>query len=209
MNKETTSPDDNSNADVLDTSSTKDELSLLKARADKLGVSYSPVIGIEALKNKIAKKLAGEEDEPKKSKSQDKEVKPVQAELTVMDRRAQVRQNAMRLVRIRLTNMNPAKSDLMGDFFAVSNKFIGQVRKFIPYNPEFYVNGYHVPQCILDQLKEKEFLSMRTVKDPSVPGGERTVTSVIKEFAIEELPPLSPEELAQLAADQRARNALA
>ena len=37
-----------------------DELELLKQRADTLGIKYSPNIGIDALKQKIEDKLAGQ-----------------------------------------------------------------------------------------------------------------------------------------------------
>ena len=199
-----------------DTSTTVDELTLLKQRAALLGISHSPNIGIETLRNKIND--ANKESESAKENNslggltQTSQVttppaatQPVENPYTAM--RNRIRSEALKLVRIRLTNMNPNKSDLPGDLYAVSNKFIGEVRKFVPYDPKFYVNGYHVPQCILDQLQAKKFISFRIVKDPSVPSGERTESLLVKEFAIEILPQLTEVELKKLAADQRARNA--
>ena len=206
-----------------DTSTSVDELSLLKQRAALLGISHSPNIGIETLRNKINE--ASKDAEPtKENKTLGGLTQASQVAMSVVDQsvkeavqkpvenpyismRNRIRSEALKLVRIRLTNMNPNKSDLPGDLYAVSNKFIGEVRKFIPYDPKFYVNGYHVPQCILDQLQSKKFISFRIVKDPSVPSGERTESILVKEFAIEILPQLTEAELKKLAADQRARNA--
>ena len=41
---------------------TPDELTTLKARADQMGITYHPSIKVEKLREKIAAKLAGEEE---------------------------------------------------------------------------------------------------------------------------------------------------
>lgn len=198
--------DSNENQDENATPTAADELALLKQRAALMGITHSPNIGIDTLKAKIEASTSEVIEEEK--------VKPV-AEIDqprsnpYTNTRNRIRNEALKLIRIRLTNMNPGKADLHGDLYAVSNKFIGEIRKFIPYDPKFYENGYHVPQCILNQLQTKQFMSTRIVKDPTVPSGERTEAIMVKEFAIEILPPLTDIELKKLAADQRARNATA
>ena len=99
--------------------------------------------------------------------------------------------------------MNPTKKAWRGEIFTVANSFIGTVKKFVPYNPKFYVNGYHVPNCIYGILKEKQFLNI-TTEDK---GGKTEVrTDLVPEFSIEVLPPLTQEELDTLAKEQAAGN---
>ena len=62
-------------------------------------------------------------------------------------------------------------------------------------------NGYHVPYCIYQMLKDRKFLHIRTIKTRE---GERTETSYVPEFALEVLPQLTPIDLQKLATAQTA-----
>jgi len=63
-------------------------------------------------------------------------------------------------------------------------------------------DGYHVPYCIFKMLDKRRFLDIRTTKGKN---GQPVVKSgYVKEFAIEVLPQLTPEELARLANKQAA-----
>ena len=167
-----------------------EELKLLKERADLLGIKYSGNIGVDTLRAKVNDKL--EEVNLKKQMGKDKALL-----------RQQIRKEQLKLVRIRLAVMNPAKRNWKGEIFTVANSVIGTVKKFVPYNSKFYENGYHVPYCIYTMLKDKKFLNISTEQK-----GPRVVvhTDLAPEFSIEVLPQLTKEELAQLAADQRAGN---
>ncbi|MNL40296.1 hypothetical protein D3C87_1626380 [compost metagenome] len=88
----------------------------------------------------------------------------------------------------------------------MANEFIGTVRKYVPFG-EATDGGYHVPACILEMLKTREFLHIRTVTHP-VTKEISTKTRYVKEFAIEILPPLTAAELKALAADQSASGRL-
>ncbi len=46
-----------------ETNEMPDELTLLKERADLIGVKYSPNIGVAKLKEKIAEKMEGKKEE--------------------------------------------------------------------------------------------------------------------------------------------------
>ena len=106
----------------------------------------------------------------------------------------------MRLVRLRITNMDPKKKDLPGEILTVANDYLGTVRKFIPFG-EVTDNGYHVPYCLYMMMKERRFLNIRTTKK----NGQIQVSSGwATEFAFEELPPLTQHELDRLAAAQAA-----
>lgn len=116
--------------------------------------------------------------------------------------RARQKHEQLALVRCQIHNNNPAKNDLFGEIFSVQNKYLGTVRKFIPYG-KFTENGYHVPRILVNMLKKKRYIQVRPVKNPD--GTERTETSQAPEFTITELRPLTRDELAKLASMQAAR----
>lgn len=185
------------------------ELQVLKARADAMGIKYSNSIGLETLRKKIEDKMNGTEegDETQANVAGPNplvtESEPVFTgkKLTLTQ---YLKQEAEKLVRIRITCMDPKKADLPGEFFTVANEHLGTVRKYVPFG-EATANGYHVPKCIYDVLKEREFLHIQT---RTVNGQIETKTRYIKEFAIEVLPQLTKAELAELATDQRATGRL-
>lgn len=172
-----------------------DELTLLKRRADKLGVSYSNNIGLETLKERVAKAMEGDK-EPEVKEEAKAESAPSLVEL-----RAEKRKEAMKLVRIRYTNMNARKKDVPGEFFTVANGIVGTIKRYVPYG-EAAENGWHVEYAIYKMMKRRTFTTTVTKRDDK---GRPYNTSVErKEFAIEVLDPLTKEELEQLAKDQRA-----
>lgn len=117
-------------------------------------------------------------------------------------RQAQMEEQ-MKLVRLRITNLDPKKKDLPGEILTVANRFIGTVRKYVPYG-EVTDNGWHVPQCIYQMLKDREFLNIRVRKGSR--GQEIVETNWAREFALDVLEPLTEVELARLAAAQAAGN---
>lgn len=171
-----------------------DQLALLKTKADTLGVTYSGNIGIDALREKINAKMNGEPEKKEEVKASDAREK------TPMEIRQELFLDATRLVRVRITNMNPAKADLPGEIFTVSNRFVGEIKRYIPYGEQ--VDGWHVENMLLDMLKEKQFQQIRTKKGAN--GQILPDTKWVREFAIEELPALTPEELKVLANKQAA-----
>lgn len=170
-----------------------DELTLLKKQADVLGIRYSNNIGVDTLREKVKDALADRSEQDAESQEKAKEAKQSLKEK---------RNEAMKLVRIRVTNMNPAKKNVPGGIYTVGSKDIGIVRKYVPYHDT--EEGYHVPNCIYERLKQITFKQHTTVKDRNVLGGERHESREVKEFAIEVLPPLTKEELQKLADDQKA-----
>lgn len=195
------------------------ELDMLKQRATMMGIVFSNNIGLETLKKKIDDKMAEvpettEAPAPLAAPTEklDDPV-PVEALLAQaeapakpMSLRNYLLQEATKLVRIRISCMDPKKQDLPGEFFTVSNEYIGTVRKYVPFG-EATEGGYHVPHCIYEMLKTRDFLAIQTTTHP-VTKIISTKTRYIKEFAIEVLPPLTTAELKQLAADQSASGRL-
>ena len=171
------------------------ELAALKARAKTMGISFSPKIGLEKLKAKINAKLNPPVEE----------IDP--GEETETQRKARIRkkqlEEQMVLIRCRIANLNPSKRDLRGEIFTIANKYIGTVRKFIPYG-EATDNGYHIPKILYEELKSKKFLQVNTRNDRAA--GNQIVIDQrwVPEFSIEVLPRLTQDELDKLAASQAA-----
>ena len=168
----------------------QDELSVLKARADLLGISYHPSIGVEKLRDKLNSVIEGETKETKNegaSKSGETEAQ----------KRLRLQAEATKLVRIRVTCMNPAKKEWEGEILTVGNANVGTLKKYIPFNAD---EGWHVPNIMYEALKERQcqvFVSTKTKNGVTIRQGK-----LIKEFAIEVLPPLTEEELKDLAQRQ-------
>jgi hypothetical protein len=172
-----------------------DELALLKERADIMGISYHPNIGIEKLKAKVADKMAGVTDEQideEVATINDYQEAAVARVATAAELKAKRKEDALRLVRIRMTSMNPAKANMKGEIFSVGNAELGMIKKYIPFNAE---QGWHVPNIILQELQTRKFLSHFEVK---IDGKAVNRNRLIPEYAIEILPPLTEAELNEL-----------
>lgn len=177
-----------------------DELAALKQRADQLGITYHPSIGLEKLREKVNAAINSEtppvEAEP--------EAAPVAAiQESVAERRARMRREANELIRIRVTCMNPAKKEWEGELFTAGNSSVGSFTKFIPFNAD---EGWHVPKIIYNQLIQRQCQIFVTTRDSR--GNQVRTGKLIKEFAVEVLPPLTVQELQDLALKQTATNAI-
>lgn len=181
----------------------QDELSLLKQRATQMGITFSPNIGIETLRQRINDKMEGKDEEVEpKTETQPVDTGAEEAKLTPAQYRQMKKREAEKLIRVRITNMNPQKTDLPGEVFTVANGVVGTIRKYVPFGGEAAEVGYHVPQIILNMLKRRKFYSVSTKRDDK--GRPYQVKQERNEFAIEILEPLTQEELEKLALDQRA-----
>ena len=94
---------------------------------------------------------------------------------------------AMRLVRCQISCNNPNKTSYQGEIFSARNKFIPEVKKFVPFNVPT-----HVPVILLNMIKEKQLQTFVTEK---LPNGMQTKRSkLVPEYNIQVLAPLTPEE---------------
>ena len=162
------------------------ELTALKDKAELLGITFHPSISAAKLKEKIDAKLA----------DQLAAEKPVPATETVAEYRHRMRQDALRLVRVIVTPMDPLKKEYTGEIFTVGNSVVGMVSRMVPYNNE---EGWHVEQIILDTLKEKR---VQVFVKKKVNGKEHKEGKLIPAFGIQVLDPLSKVELGELAQRQ-------
>lgn len=187
-----------SNEQAQDPALAAAELENLKARADLLGVKYHPSLkSAEQLREKIA---AHQEAEAAKDQATPTSAGPGPGSPAVESegqKRKRLKNEALKLVRIRLTCMNPAKKDWDGEIITVGNTLVGTVSKYVPFAAE---EGWHVPFFLYQVLKDRQcqvFQTIKTSRGVAIRKGK-----LIKEFAIELLDPLTPEELHDLAQRQ-------
>jgi hypothetical protein len=182
-----------------------DEMTTLKSRADLLGITYHPSIGLEKLREKVngvvvAKDGANHEVILKPEKDS------LSTEIAVESDgqfHARKRREANELIRVNITCMNPAKAEWDGEIFTSGNSLVGSFKKYVPFNAD---EGWHIPRIIYNQIKEREcqiFVAHKDARGNTIRKGK-----MIKEFSIEVLPNLTPDELDELARRQAASKAI-
>lgn len=210
--KETDVNDEGQNDELDDGPSPEEMLAKLKEKAKVMGVSHSPNIGIDALRKKINSKLEGEESEADEIEEEAQAVaakeKKTEKLLTkkqkIMALRKTMQEEQMKLIRCRIYNLNPSKRDLQGEIVTVGNKYLGSVKKFIPFG-EATDNGYHIPNILYEELKRRRFQSITT---KSVKGQIVVNNRMVPEYSLEVLPQLTKEQLKELADKQGAAERL-
>lgn len=179
-----------------------DRLEALKEYADEKGIKYHPSIGEQALEEKIREFEAAASAEPTvETASEPTQAAPAATKTeTPRERMRRIKNEQLKLVRVRITCMNPNKKEWEGEIITVSNALVGTIKKYVPFNAE---EGWHIPQIMLNVLKEREFQHFHIVRDDR--GNKVTQGKQVKEFAIEILPALTEEELKELARKQAVR----
>lgn len=190
----------NQEVDTTDLDVSPEQLLIsLKSKADLLGVKYHPSISYDKLLVKVREAMSSDkpaEDEPVAEKAKEEEE-------TLEQKRTRFRAEAMKLVRVNITNMNPFKRDIESEIISAGNTYVGTVKRCIPFNTS---DGWHVEQILLNTLRERKCQVFRTVKGQ---GGQpdRRESQLINEFAIEVLPPLTAQELKELGRRQAMQRA--
>lgn len=163
-------------------------LDLLKQEATQLGISYSPNIGEDKLKQRIAEAKA----EPMVStmKEEDNRRLPTNKKL---------RQEALKLERVVVTCLDPMYAKYPSQMFQVGNRVIGTIKKVVPFGVEF-----HVPAVLLKQIENETFNQVVFSNDGTNGGvGSKTMKRVPR-YGVKRLPPLTEKELASLNATLKA-----
>lgn len=164
-----------------------EERDLLKARADTLGIVYAPNIPTDKLRELVNKKISNNVAESAVEESEDDIA----------------RKEALRLIRVNVTVNCPTMQQRDGEIYTVSNRLVN-VRKLVLFNtPE----GYHIPNILYEHLLNCEFT--QTYLEPRRGGGEPIRrTRKARMYNIEVLPPLTPEQLKQMATAQLSKEML-
>lgn len=191
-------------------------LPFLKAVADKLNVKYGPNSKDFAMKKLIDKELAyyhtsikEMEDKnmllediekfiketPKDTNYVDPEVKRLatfsfeQADKQKYEKEKEnLVKKAMKLVHVQISCNDPNKREWEGEIFTVRNAVLPEVKKYVPFNVPT-----HVPQILLNMIREKELQTFVSTKAAN--GTVTKKSRLIPMYAIQELPPLTPQEL--------------
>lgn len=186
------------------------ELDMLRERCKLMGITYSNNAGPDTLRKKIEDKMSAPTPEPETEAAAPVANPLSEVPLAKQGKKMTLRQyllaKATRLVRLRITNMDPKKADLPGEIFTVSNEYLGDIKKYVPFG-EATDGGYHVPYCIYELLKTRQFLQIKTRTHPVTKQIE-TSTRYVREFALEVLPDLTPTQLKELAMEQNASGRL-
>ena len=205
-----------SNQDQTENQATGSELDKLKSQAKELGLQFHPNMGQEKLQKKVDQAIEAQVGtvsvEPAReilTVSEITELQQLRAEKTAREatiaatpsettnqRTARMIKDARKLVRIVVTCMNPNKRDWEGEMYTVSNSIVSE-SKFVPFNNE---EGWHVPQILLDHMQDRECQIFYTKKNSR--GDKTKHGKLIKELGIRILPPLSLQELDELAQRQ-------
>lgn len=175
------------------TEAEKQERALLRERLAKMGKVTSPNASLATLKKQYEEMLEGTSEE-----NQEEDTNSTGSKKKTYD---EIYKENMRLVRCRIVNLNPANKDLHGEFYTVANNVLGKVTKYVPWDEAG--ESYHIPYILYKYLKKKKFMQFKQSRKGK--NNQLTVEAQwVPEFNIEILPPLTKEELQELAAQQRA-----
>ena len=177
-----------------------DELFALQQRCNMLGIKYHPRAGVDKLRIKIeahqSKDTEGlDAQDIVKMKTSPGDVDALTHEDFMRETQQRARKNINRLVRVRVTCMNPNKTEWEGEIFSVGSAKLGTFKKFVPFG-----HVTHVPKIMYDHLKDRKYTHFYNAKGPR---GEKIRKGRLQsEFAIETLDPLTPKELKELGQRQ-------
>lgn len=163
-----------------------------KQEAQKLGLSYPTNIKTENLMQLVQAAL---ENKEKAKHSQPK--RGLSSGIGALAPEVQAMQDAaLSLVRFRLLVLDPSKQNATGMFVSAGNDNIAPVKRMIPFN----VSVWHAERIIVEHLKNLKFTRLKSQYIDKLKGNfdDPESRTLMPCFAIEELPPLTPEELQNL-----------
>lgn len=221
--------------EVIESVEVATSIDALRKLAKDMKISFSGNTGLETLREKILTALKAftesnpetqeEFDEPDLSADEDFDLAEIQItrappkkpEMNLLKlnpediedlglRRQAIRAQALRLVRVRVQNLDPADSVLDAALITLQNKYTGKVSKLVPFG-EGSENGYHMPYMMYEHLKQWKFPLRKEQKGGRF-GVKTYKTVMVNKFSVELLEPLTVEELRQLANHQRAAHTI-
>lgn len=171
------------------------ELDTLKEQAKDLGITFSPNIGLDALKKKIELTLGSANSDS---------IPEAEPELTETQKTIKGIKEATKLHRVIVNCLHPDKRDLKVEVIAVGNTKYGFVNRAI-----YLGTPWHVEDILYKYLKEKKYYKIE-VNTKTVNGAKIRERKAVptNEYDVQDLPPLTKEEIEQLALDQSASGRL-
>lgn len=191
------------------------ELESLIERAELLGLKYDKRWGVEKMRELVNTAVNAEANQLPDLKAAAETAVTTNTEIsaellaqavaaqpevpkveTLSEKRYRLRQEANKLVRVHIMNMNPARKEWESDTYTVGNAYIGTITRVVPFNVD-----WHIEQALLNVLQERECTVFKQKKNPNT-GAMETKMHKIKELHIAILPPLTETELKKLAQRQ-------
>ena len=181
-----------------------DEKALLLQQARMMNLNVSNNIKVDKLREKIAAHLS---EAGNKSSDTDDVEEPeggteelgehaTPSNTNINKLRKSLRDEALALVRVKISNLDPKKASLHGEIFTIHNDIVGTVKLFVPFG-EKTEDGWHIPKIIYEMMKSRKFQHIRTYTDP-VTKQIMVERSLRNEFSLDVLPPLTAQELTDL-----------
>lgn len=183
-------------AEITEEDVQQNEREYLLERAKILGLNVPKNMPTAKLRKAVADKIANMES-----------IKPVSKETRLKEN--DIRMQQLALVRFRIHVLNPVKQNWNGELITVGNDIIPPITRFIPFNA---VDGiWHAERIIVNYLKSRKYQFMQ--EEGSNAGYRKNTVDpsknkLLPEFAIEELPPLTMEEIEQMKQRQLATGAV-
>lgn len=190
-----------------------ERLEALRTQAAELGVKHHHNAGEATIQNAIDAHLAknattGENLEgelnykhPVNSNHiKDGKIVPMTSEEYRKKYLPERKKNLNRLVRCRVTCMNPAKRAWEGEIISVGSAKHGTFKKYIPFDGR----EWHIPKVIYDELLDRKCTVWSNGKDSR----GRTIRKgrLVPEFSVQVLEPLTRQELDDLKKQQALAN---
>lgn len=124
----------------------------------------------------------------------------------VIKDKALARKEATRLIRVRVTNMDPTKTKHTAQTFGFSNSVVGTIQRVVPLDIE---EGFHIPQVLIEVIKSAKYRQTR-YRTINHRGQEQEVPYSVEvpSFSVEVLPPITAKELHDIKQRQMAEKTI-
>ena len=155
----------------------------LKADAKRMGLTFSPNIGYDAL----LKKVNAARDQEEVSE----EVMNTSAKESPFDA-------AMKLVRVIVIPTKHEHTNYQGEIFTAISTPTGKVTKYVPFDKE-----WHVPQILLEVIESRHHIKIANSR--SRDGKEVYSANVVPTYRVQKLPSLTSEEFEEIRVRQEAQ----
>jgi len=176
---------------TLDKELEKEELATIKTQLNMMGIKFHHNANLYTLRELLTANLVNDSSNKERT--------------ALTETSGEAKRKAMEMVRCSIVCHDPQRKARQGEYFTTGNSVIGTFRAFVPYNEESDII-WHLPRMIIDILKRKRCI--KAIKQ--VDGKNKLNTSMDdirrgNAFTIVELPPLTVEELKELAENQRSQ----
>ena len=141
----------------------KQEREALKARCQLLGIQTQGNQSNETLRALIRAKQEDMDAAARQANPAAFDEAVVTSEGRTPSLREYLKSEALKLVRVRISCMNPQLAKLGSVIITTGNEYIGTVRKVVFFG-EKTENGYHIPQIILNVLQRRKFQQIVEVR---------------------------------------------